>query len=96
MIKLQLDVKKIDKDRLYVGKKGTYLNCVLIETPQSEYGDYMIVEETSKEERESGKKGTILGNAKNLNTSSNTSNDPNLEAAEEEARKEEAKEDLPF
>jgi hypothetical protein len=66
MIKLQLDVSKIDKNKLFHGKKGIYLNAVLIPTPKSEYGDFMIVEETSKEEREAGTKGTILGNAKEL------------------------------
>jgi len=66
MISLNIDVNKIDKERLYKGAKGTYLDAVLIPTPNSEYGDYMIVESISKEERESGVKGTILGNAKNL------------------------------
>ena len=64
MISLKIDVDKIDKSRLFQGKKGTYLNCVLVETPNSEYGDYMIVEDISFEERQAGKKGTILGNGK--------------------------------
>jgi len=64
MIAIQIDVKKIDKSRLFEGKKGTYLDVILIETPNSDYGDYMAVEQISKEEREAGKKGTILGNAK--------------------------------
>ena len=66
MITLKIDVTKINKARLYKGEKGTYLNCTMIETPNSEYGDYMIVEETTKAERESGNKGTILGNGKVL------------------------------
>ena len=64
MISLKIDVTKIDKSRLFEGKKGTYLNCVLIETPNSEYSDYMIVEDISYEERQAGEKGTVLGNAK--------------------------------
>lgn len=64
IINAKIDVSKIDKNRLYKGQKGTYLNCVLIPTPKSEYGDYMIVEQTSKEEREKDIKGNILGNAK--------------------------------
>lgn len=67
MITLKIDVTKISKDRLFIGKKGTYLDAVLIETPQSEYGDYMIVESITKEEREAGHKGKVLGNAKILN-----------------------------
>lgn len=64
MISLSINVSLIDKGRLFQGKKGQYLDCVLIETPNSEYGDYMVVESISKEEREAGNKGTILGNAK--------------------------------
>lgn len=66
MISINLDVTKINKERLYKGVKGTYLDAILIPTPNSEYGDYMIVESISKEEREAGTKGTILGNAKNI------------------------------
>ena len=66
MIALKIDVKKISKDRLYVGEKGTYLSCVLIPTPDSKYGDYMIVESITKEEREAGTKGVILGNGKTI------------------------------
>lgn len=64
MISLSINVSLIDKNRLFGGKKGKYLDAVLIETPNSEYGDYMVVESISKEERLEGKKGTILGNAK--------------------------------
>ena len=64
IISIKIDVTKITKSKLYVGQKGTYLNCSLIPTPKSEYGDYMIVEDTTREEREGGKKGVILGNGK--------------------------------
>ena len=64
MITLKIDVTKIDKNRLFRGEKGTYLDCVLIETPNSEYSDYMIKQSVSKEERENGVEGNILGNAK--------------------------------
>lgn len=65
MITLKINVSEIDKKRLFKGKKGLYLDAVLIETPNNEYGDdYMIVESVSKEERKNGVKGNILGNAK--------------------------------
>lgn len=65
MITAKLDVTKIEKSRLYKGEKGTYLDIVLIETKNSQYGDdYMVVQGVSKEEREAGKKGNILGNAR--------------------------------
>lgn len=66
MIEIKIDVQKINKSRLYRGEKGTYLTAVLIPTPDGKYGDFMVVEGISKEEREAGKKGTILGNGKNL------------------------------
>ena len=66
MIEIKINVSLIDKARLYPGKKGKYLTAVLIPTPDGQYGDFMIVEGISKEEREAGKKGTILGNGKNL------------------------------
>jgi hypothetical protein len=65
VIKISIDVTKIDKEKLYTGKKGTYLDAALIPTPNNQYGDdYMIVQGISKEEREAGQKGNILGNAK--------------------------------
>jgi len=60
-IKVKIDVMKIDKGALYVGQKGTYLNVVLIEQ-QNEYSDGYIVQEISKERREAGERGAILGN----------------------------------
>ncbi len=63
----KIDVTKIDKNRIFVGKKGKYIDIVLIETPNNEYGDsHMVVQQVTKEERKAGVKGPILGNAKTL------------------------------
>lgn len=64
VINCKVDVTKITKDKLFKGEKGTYLNFTLIPTPNSQYGDFMLVEDTTKEEREAGTKGVILGNGK--------------------------------
>lgn len=65
MITAKINCSAIDKTRLFKGAKGTYLDLVLVETPNDQYGnDYMIVQGVSKEEREKGVKGAILGNAK--------------------------------
>ena len=64
MINISINVSLINKDRLFKGKKGSYLDAVMIETPNSEYGDYMIVERTTKQEYEDGVKGTIIGNGR--------------------------------
>ena len=68
ILKISIDVTKIDKKRLYKGKKGTYLNAaILLRDEPDQYGnDGFIAEEVSKEERESGTKGTILGNVKRI------------------------------
>ena len=64
-ISVSIDVTKIDKERLFVGKKGKYLDVTLIETPNSQYDDdYMAVQSVTKEEREGGMQGAILGNGK--------------------------------
>lgn len=66
MIKGHIVLSKIDKERIFINKKGEKcLNITHLETPNDKYGnDYMIIEDVSKEERESGVKGTILGNGK--------------------------------
>ncbi len=65
-IQLKIDVKKIDKAKLYVGEKGTYLDAtILMNDEPDQYGNCgMIVQNVSKEEREKGVKGAILGNVK--------------------------------
>lgn len=68
IIQLKIDVNKIDKKRLYKGEKGTYLTAALLLNDEpDQYGNNgMIVEQITKEERQSGHKGTIIGNAKIL------------------------------
>jgi hypothetical protein len=63
-IKIKIDVSKIDKAGLYKGTKGTYLDCVAwpSKTP-GQYGDtHYVVQELSKEKRDAGEKGAIIGN----------------------------------
>ena len=66
LVTLKINVERIDKARLYKGSKGTYLDCqVFLEDEQDKYGNHgMITQSVSKEERQSGIKGAILGNAK--------------------------------
>ncbi len=66
MISVSIDVNKIDKSKIYKGEKGNYLKLVLFETPNGEYGDFMVKQDQSKEEREAGNKMPILGNGKYL------------------------------
>ena len=66
LISIKIDVTKIDKDRLYKGAKGTYLDAqVFLNDEADQYGNHgMITQQVSKDERESGQKGAILGNVK--------------------------------
>lgn len=65
-ITARIDVTKIDKARLYQGKKGKYLDVVLIPS-NGKYDDtHMVVQSVSKEERDNGVRGNILGNATEL------------------------------
>jgi len=65
-IKIKIDVTKIDKAALYKGAKGTYLDAVIWpnKNGKGQYGDtHYIVQEVSRERREAGEKGSIIGNA---------------------------------
>jgi hypothetical protein len=66
IIKLNIDVTKLDKKRFHKGAKGTYANLtVLLKDSPDQYGnDGMIVEDVSQEERQAGTKGAIVGNAR--------------------------------
>lgn len=70
ILTIKIDCTKIQKERLYQGKNGAkYLDAVLIPTPNDKYGNsHFIAQSVSKEEREAGKRGPIIGNAKILAT----------------------------
>ena len=66
-INISIDVSKIDKARLFKGKKGTYLDLTTFIDPEKpdQYDQHgFISQSTSKEEREKGVQTTILGNCK--------------------------------
>ncbi|MEA1966618.1 MAG: hypothetical protein U9N77_00110 [Thermodesulfobacteriota bacterium] len=64
-ISVKIDVTKIDKTRLYKGKKGTYLNLTtFVDTEDvDQYGNNGFISQTvSKEERNNNIRTPILGN----------------------------------
>jgi hypothetical protein len=66
-VSLKIDVSKIDKDRLFKGSKGTYLDATaFIDLDEmDQYGNSgMITQDVTKEEKDAGTKGPILGNSK--------------------------------
>lgn len=66
ILRLKLDVMKIDKSALYKGEKGTYLEVsVLMKDEEDQYGNHgMAVQGVGEVRRKAGEKGPILGNAK--------------------------------
>ena len=66
-ISFKIDVTKISKERLFKGAKGTYLDATaFIDVDEVDQYDNngFIAESTSKEERDQGQQGVILGNVK--------------------------------
>lgn len=66
-ISVRVDVTKIDKDRLYKGAKGTYLDMttfVDIDNKDQYDNNGFISHSQTQEEREAGEKTPILGNVK--------------------------------
>ena len=70
-ITLSIDCKLIDKAKLkpFTRKDGTdalFLSLTLVETPNSQYGQWMVVQDSTKEERDAKIKSPILGNGKTI------------------------------
>jgi len=66
-VSLKINVSKIDKARLFKGDKGSYLDATaFIDLEEfDQYGNSgMITQDVTKEEKEQGVKGAILGNSK--------------------------------
>jgi hypothetical protein len=66
-LSVRIDVTKIEKERLYKGSKGTYLDLTtFVDTDQVDQYDNngFISQSVDKEEREQGVKTPILGNVK--------------------------------
>ena len=67
IINANLNVKKIEKKRLFVSEKGNvYLDAtiILFDAPDQYGNDGMIVQNVTKEERLEGKKGIPIGSVK--------------------------------
>jgi len=66
MITISINLDKIEDKHIYIGKKGRYLNLTVLENDyRDDYGnDYMVAQGVSKEARDKGERGPILGNGK--------------------------------
>lgn len=54
----------IDKTKIFPGKKGKYIDIVLIDRKDDFGNDYLVIQDVTKEERAKGIRGAILGNGK--------------------------------
>jgi hypothetical protein len=71
MISLSIDLRLLDSAKIKhmtrkSGAEASFLNLVLIETPGGQYGDYMVKQESTKEERAAKTQTPILGNGKTI------------------------------
>lgn len=67
MITAKINCSRIDKKYLYAGKNGKYLDLVIFENKNGpdQYGNtHMVVQGISKEARDRGERGPIIGNLK--------------------------------
>lgn len=65
---VRIDVTKIEKEWLYKGAKGTYLDVTVhLKDAPDQYGnDGFAVQQAPKAEYDAGKRGLILGNVRKL------------------------------
>ena len=81
----KIDVKKIDKTRLYVGKKGTYMNVAIwVNDKPDQYGNEISIQQSVKQ----GEKIIYLGEAKPYS--------PKTEPPDVNDQEPENESDLPF
>lgn len=71
MITFSIDVTLLEKARFKEvtrknGKKAIFCDLILIESPNSEFGDFICKQSVTKEEREAKLEMPILGNGKNF------------------------------
>jgi hypothetical protein len=66
MIKVKLNVTKIDKDKIFIGKKGKYVDLLLVDKPDDFGNDGFVSQGVSQEEREAGQREPIVGDWKHV------------------------------
>jgi hypothetical protein len=97
MITLSIDVTQLDKTRLKRmvrknGKEAVFCDLVMIDTPDGKYGDFIVKQSVTKEERQSKKEMPILGNGKNFAKGTPKSSPPESDASPQH----QSDDDVPF
>ena len=99
IIKASIDVNKIPKDKIFVGKKGKYLPITItINDDLDQFGNQgPVVVEQTKEERDAKAPKTYLGNVKVVwSNGNNVDPAPRDGAPAQSAPAPKVEEDLPF
>ena len=101
IIKASIDLNKIPKEKIFVGKKGKYLPITItINDELDQFGNQgPVVVEQTKEEREAKVAKTYLGNVKVVWTNGDNVNAaPRTDQPQQQAQpaKQEVEDDLPF
>lgn len=67
-MRLKIDVTKIDKTAIFVGKSGKYIDLtIMLNDALDKYGNCaFITQDIGKERRAAGERGPIVGNARNV------------------------------
>ena len=98
IIKASIDLNKIPKDKIFVGKKGKYLPITItINDELDQFGNQgPVVVEQTKEERDAKAPKTYLGNVKVVWTNGTNVESAPREGAPAQAAPAAAEPDLPF
>jgi len=100
IVKGSIDLTKVPKDRIIVGKKGKYINiAITVNDEEDQFGNFgpIIVDQT-KEEREAKAPKTYLGNVRVVWSNGTFPSPPKYVAPETNVAKASVTkdEDLPF
>lgn len=61
---IRVDLEKVLKEHIYQGAKGKYLNLVLFNTPENQFGNDYVVKQDIPQDKQPEDGAPILGNAK--------------------------------
>jgi hypothetical protein len=99
MIIAKIDVTKLDKGHFFKGQKGIYADLVLIPNKDGvdQYGnDGFVSQGVSKEAREKGTKGAIVGNYKQIKRAGDTAAPQKVKAETKPDPSLDPDDDVPF
>ena len=99
-ISVKIDVSKIDKARLFKGEKGIYLDAttfVDLDNLDQYNNNGFISQDVTKEEREQGVQGPILGNVKVFYKDQGVHEKPaSMNRVQQPIQQDEFDQDIPF